>query len=165
MAKVDIPAVPSGYGMRNTLNTILQEVETILNDKVLWRDNPAGEPNSMKQDLDMDGNDVLNVGHLDVDTLLVAGQNYEDTLSALVDLAKDEADRSRDEADRSLSYAQASQASAVAAAGSAQSARDSSVFLQEFIDDYAQEILHFPLDLGFLTDVPVTSSYDLGSLL
>lgn len=147
----------TGYASETQLRTEFDRLRTALLDTVS-RTNSGTGSNAMAADLDMDGNDVLNVGRLDVDSIIVSGQNYKDTLNAIVDLAKDEADRSSNEADRSRDEAERSLAYA-------QEAKDSSVFLKEFLDDYAQEILNFPLDLGFITDAPVQASYDLGELL
>ena len=59
MAKITLSNVSSGYN-RQSINTNFEEIETALEDKVLYRDNPTGEPNQMEQDLDMNGNSILN---------------------------------------------------------------------------------------------------------
>ena len=59
MAKITLSNVSSGYNRQN-INTNFEEIETALEDKVLYRDNPTGEPNQMEQDIDMNGNSILN---------------------------------------------------------------------------------------------------------
>jgi len=59
MAKITLNNVASGYN-RQSINTNFEEIETALEDKVLYRDNPTGEPNQMEQDIDMNGNSILN---------------------------------------------------------------------------------------------------------
>ena len=59
MAKITLSNVASGYN-RQSINTNFEEIETALEDKVLYRDNPTGEPNQMEQDIDMNGNSLLN---------------------------------------------------------------------------------------------------------
>lgn len=61
MAKVNIPNITSGYASVSALNTHFQTIEDELNNKVLYRDNPTGEPNQMENDLDMNGHRILNV--------------------------------------------------------------------------------------------------------
>ena len=61
MAKITLSNVASGYN-RQSINTNFEEIETALEDKVLYRDNPTGEPNQMEQDIDMNGNSLLNYG-------------------------------------------------------------------------------------------------------
>ena len=71
MAKITLSNVASGYN-RQSINTNFEEIETALEDKVLYRDNPTGEPNQMEQDIDMNGNSLLNYGtNLADDTSLI----------------------------------------------------------------------------------------------
>lgn len=60
MAKVVLEDVGSGYKLQS-INANFDTVEAILNDKVLFRDNPTGEPNAMNSDLDMNGKRVYNL--------------------------------------------------------------------------------------------------------
>ena len=71
MAKITLSNVASGYN-RQSINTNFEEIETALEDRVLYRDNPTGEPNQMEQDIDMNGNSILNYGtNLADDTSLI----------------------------------------------------------------------------------------------
>lgn len=66
MAKITISDIASGYASTTQLNNAFNAVEAELNNKVLYRDPPAGEPNQMEADLDMNGNKILNAGDIEV---------------------------------------------------------------------------------------------------
>ena len=66
MAKITLPTISSGYATTTQLNNAFDALETELQNKVLYRDNPAGEPNVMEQDLDMNGNSIINVADIEV---------------------------------------------------------------------------------------------------
>lgn len=61
MSKVVLEDTASGYAL-STVNNNFESIETELNDKVLYRDNPSGEPNQMENILDMNGFPVINLG-------------------------------------------------------------------------------------------------------
>lgn len=65
MSKIVLDDTVSGYNLQ-IINNNFDKLEQELQNKVLYRDNPEGEPNAMQQDLDMNGNDILNVGTLHV---------------------------------------------------------------------------------------------------
>lgn len=87
MAKISISNLSSGFNSTTTLNNAFDAIETELNNKVLYRDNPEGEPNQMEQDLDMNGFDLLNVGSVEVDgvNILTEMQTIYNDYLALVD--------------------------------------------------------------------------------
>ena len=60
MAKINLPTVTNSQNI-STLNENMRQIQTALNDKVLWRNNPTGEPNHMSNDLDMSGNRIYNL--------------------------------------------------------------------------------------------------------
>ena len=64
MAKIDLPTISSGYASNTTFNTTFNTIENEFQQKVLYRDNPAGEPNSMQNDIDMNSNDINNVKNI-----------------------------------------------------------------------------------------------------
>lgn len=66
MAKLTLPTISSGYATTTQLNNAFDAIETELQNKVLYRNNPAGEPNVMEQDLDMNSNKIINVGDIEV---------------------------------------------------------------------------------------------------
>ena len=61
MSKVTLSTVESGFLSQAALNSNFDTIENELQNKVLYRDNPTGEPNSMQQDLDMNGHRILNI--------------------------------------------------------------------------------------------------------
>ena len=76
MAKVTLSDITAGYASASALNASFNAIEDEFNNKVLYRDNPSGEPNQMENDLDLNGNDILNAGALDVTDFTVNGQDY-----------------------------------------------------------------------------------------
>ena len=76
MAKLNLSGIASGYASTTALNATFNQIEDEFNNKVLYRDNPSGEPNQMLNDLDMNSNDLLNVGSLQATTLTVNGVDY-----------------------------------------------------------------------------------------
>ena len=87
MAKILIGNVTSGFAATTAINNAFDAIETELNSKVLYRDNPAGEPNQMENDLDMNGFNILNAGDVEVGgvNILTQMQTIYDDYLALVD--------------------------------------------------------------------------------
>jgi len=131
MAKIVLSDVASGYN-RQRINENFQALEDELNNKVLYRDNPAGQPNVMVNDLDMNSNDVLNAGTVAVQVITLDGVNYSTVLDGKVTEASGFADASEASSVSSAGYASNSSASATvssdaaAAAGSSASAASAS---------------------------------------
>jgi len=120
MSKLNLSTVASGFLGQEALNSNFVAIEEELQNKVLYRDNPTGEPNSMENDLDLNGHNLLNVesiNGLSLDAVTEVGQ-FVTNIEALVA----EAEVSALAADAS---ADASAASASAAAGSASAASTS----------------------------------------
>jgi hypothetical protein len=76
MAKITVPSTNSGYNL-SVINTALQDITTELNTKVLYRDNPLGEPNAMSQLLDMNGNSIINAGNISASSVAINGVAIE----------------------------------------------------------------------------------------
>lgn len=76
MAKVTLSDITAGYASATALNASFNAIEDEFNNKVLYRNNPTGEPNQMLNDLDMNNNDILNAGGLSVTSLTVNGVDY-----------------------------------------------------------------------------------------
>ena len=76
MAKLTLSDITAGYASASALNVSFNAIEDEFNSKVLYRDNPSGEPNQMENDLDMNNNDLLNVGGLSATNLTVNGVDY-----------------------------------------------------------------------------------------
>lgn len=58
--KVVLDDIPSGYNL-SKINENFGKIETALNDKVLWRDNPVGEPNTLETGIDANGQPIYNL--------------------------------------------------------------------------------------------------------
>lgn len=86
MAKITLNNLTTNFGSQTLHNENSQTIEDALNDKVLWRDNPTGEPNQMEGQLDMNSNRVINVadGELPQDAITKA---QLDAASALTTIA------------------------------------------------------------------------------
>lgn len=59
--KITLDSIISGFKSVTKLIANFDSIESELNDKVLYRDNPDGEPNQMNNDLDMNGNRISNL--------------------------------------------------------------------------------------------------------
>lgn len=73
MSKVTLKDITSGYDLSG-INSNFQKLEEELNDKVMYRDNPIGEPNHSNNDIDLNSNDLLNVNEINVTTLKINGE-------------------------------------------------------------------------------------------
>ena len=60
MSKIELDPVGSGFNL-SKINENFQKVEDELNDKVLYRDNPVGEPNAWLKDQDANNKRLLNL--------------------------------------------------------------------------------------------------------
>lgn len=107
MAKITLDTALTDYGAAK-LNANFQKIANEFNNKVMYRDNPEGEPNTPTKDQDYNGKNMFNIGEARVTSLLVNGTNV---LTAVGDIgaAKTAAETA----------AANSQASAVTSAGSA----------------------------------------------
>lgn len=86
MAKIDLPTISSGYASNTTFNTTFTTIENEFQQKVLYRDNPSGEPNSMQNDLDMNSNDINNVKDITMTgDFIVDGVDYLTSMQTLYD--------------------------------------------------------------------------------
>jgi hypothetical protein len=84
MAKIVLDNVVSGYNL-DKINANFVKIATALNDLVLYRNNPVGEPNQLLSDLDVNNKRLYNVGDLDVTGSFTAnGINFDEVNSALV---------------------------------------------------------------------------------
>ena len=76
MAKLTLSDITAGYASAAVLNASFNTIEDEFNNNVLYRNNPSGEPNQMENNLDLNGNDILNAGALDVTDFTVNGVDY-----------------------------------------------------------------------------------------
>lgn len=51
----------------SVINSNFDKIAEALQDEVLYRDNPVGEPNTLEQDLDLNGFNILNVGRINTE--------------------------------------------------------------------------------------------------
>lgn len=72
MSKIDLDPITSGYNL-SKINANFQKVEDELNNKVLYRDSPAGEPNNMSSNLDMNSKSILNANKISSNVLELGG--------------------------------------------------------------------------------------------
>ena len=61
MAKIDLESTSSGYQSAASLRRNFEALEAEFQDKVLYRDNPTGETNTLENDVDMNSNRILNL--------------------------------------------------------------------------------------------------------
>lgn len=76
MAKISLDTVVSGFKSVAALIANFTTIKDHLDNKVLYRDNPIGEPNQMFNDLDMNSQDVLNATIVEADTIIVGGVTF-----------------------------------------------------------------------------------------
>lgn len=76
MDKIVLNDVVSGANV-SVINSNFQKLEDTLNNDVLFRNNPVGEPNSMNNDLDMNSHDVYNCGNISGKSLTIDGRDVE----------------------------------------------------------------------------------------
>jgi hypothetical protein len=100
----------------SVINDNFDKLEQELQTKVLYRDNPEGEPNTLENDVDANGNSLYNIQDLTIDgNFTVNGKSIEEVI--------DEATQGiEDNALAAQNAATAAQASAVAADASADAA-------------------------------------------
>ena len=84
MAKITLPALVAQYLSAASFNTKFTDIEDHLNNKVLYRNNPSGEPNEMGNDLDMDSNSILNLPTPYELTEPVRLQDVQDALDSVI---------------------------------------------------------------------------------
>lgn len=102
--------VSSGYST-GVINSNFKKIENYVNDNLLNRDGvTTGEPNQMEVDLDMNSNDILNVGKIDAKEIDLGGTSIEKLLGHSVGESTQEADRAKQEADRAKQEADRAEA-------------------------------------------------------
>lgn len=82
MSKIDLDPITSGYNL-SKINANFQKVEDELNNKVLYRNPPAGEPNSMSSNLDMNSRSILNANKISSNVLELGGVQVVPTSLAI----------------------------------------------------------------------------------
>lgn len=111
MAKIVLNPVTNGNTL-SVINANFDKIEAEFQDKVVYRDNPIGETNTVRNDLDLDNNNLFNANEVRVQELYVKDVLVEDILKG--DVAAAEAAK-----DQALAAAEAAGGSANSAAANA----------------------------------------------
>lgn len=139
--------ITSGYNL-SKINSNFEKIETALLDAV---SRSGSTPNQMNSDLDMNGNNILNIQGIGAESIIIDGVTAEEFLNEAVAAATDEAE----------GFALDAQASATASANAAASAlgyaNTTSVVAGEAEDLVTQATAGF---IGFTDGL----GYDFGSI-
>lgn len=73
MAKIVLDNITGGYDL-SKINANFDKIEAEFQNEVLYRDNPEGEPNTMEQDLDANGNSIINASSISAQSISINGQ-------------------------------------------------------------------------------------------
>jgi len=126
MTKIVLDTVESGFNLQK-INANFQKIVDEFENKILYRDNPEGTPNSIENDIDLNGNSLLNIKDISITgDFFVDGTSIASTIGQAEQFAQDAA------------------ASATAAAISATSAEDSAASANEdaaLLETYLPDIL------------------------
>jgi hypothetical protein len=107
MSKINIPPVSGGFNL-SQINSNFDQIEQHLNDRVLYRDVPTGEPNQMVNDLDMNSYRIYNLPEPSLDHEPARFKEIKEIgplAQGYAEAAKAEADRAKYEADRAFQSA------------------------------------------------------------
>lgn len=74
MAKIILDTITGGYDL-SVINNNFDKIETELNNKVLYRNPPEGEANTMEQNLDMNNKSIYNTSSVATNSLTINGQS------------------------------------------------------------------------------------------
>lgn len=93
--KITLNKPTSGYNLAQ-INENFDRIEAEFQDKVLYRDNPVGEPNTLENDIDANGNSIYNLSNISSEEITLDGvplsQVVADSAAVLrLDLAKNAA--------------------------------------------------------------------------
>jgi hypothetical protein len=78
MAKITITDLATLTGAVNDINNKFQQIEDELNNKVLYRNAPVGEDNSLQHDIDLNNQDLLNVKNVNAASFSIGGKELSD---------------------------------------------------------------------------------------
>jgi hypothetical protein len=80
MSKINVVTVTNGQNI-SAINSNFQDIANHLNTLVSYRNNPVGEPNQMQNDIDFNAFRILNLGELNVTSLVVDGVSIDSAIS------------------------------------------------------------------------------------
>lgn len=72
--KLTLNSLVGGLASLSKLNANFNAIVAAMQNQVLYRDNPDGEPNQMETDLDMNSQSVLNAGVVETSSLKIGGE-------------------------------------------------------------------------------------------
>lgn len=82
MSKINFLTVKVGNSL-STINENFQRIKDELQNKILYRNNPVGEPNTLITDVDANNNNIFNIDELETASLKIGGTAV---VSSLVDV-------------------------------------------------------------------------------
>ena len=91
MAKITLPPINAGISSQAKINENFASIEDALNNKVLYRNNPIGEPNALESSLDFNSNSLVNIGTVSADNFKVGGEDITAGIQASQAAAADSA--------------------------------------------------------------------------
>jgi hypothetical protein len=125
MSKIVLQDTNSGFAL-SKINDNFDKLEDAINNKVLSRDNPTGDPNQMNVDLDMNGNDIFNLNSLNVHNLTVDGEQITDEFNSAIALAQ-------------LAAQQAAASATASGVSATNSLLQYQLFLKSFLGNFASD--------------------------
>ncbi|HET8689247.1 MAG TPA: hypothetical protein VFM18_21760 [Methanosarcina sp.] len=171
MTKLVLDSVNSGYDL-SKVNTNFQKIVQELQNKILYRNNPDGEPNTLEQDIDANNKTIYNLPIPDSD-FKAANKIYVDTKLSVIDGAVAQAQAAASEANTyansALAQATASQLSAMHSATSESNANSSALAAA---NSASQAAIYGSMglggavafDMGYVTDLIVIFPTDWGTI-
>lgn len=161
-----------------SINNELEKIQVALQDAV---SRTGTGPNQLEATIDANSQRIINLPDPISETepltkrsadSFIQDASYQVSLAeAQVSLAEIQAERAKQEADRSGANANLSYGYSLQSLGYANNARNSSeaallarLDLEHFLDEYASDVLYFPLDLGLVENPVMSVWYNLGTV-
>src|SRR5512138_1198865 len=120
MAKLVLDTI-ARYDEISKINSNFDKIEAEFQDKVLYRNNPLGEPNSVTSDIDLNSKNIINANEVRVSDLFIDGTSVTTSIQTSQTAAAASAAAAASSATSAANNASAAAASASQAASSAAS--------------------------------------------
>jgi len=162
--KIVLSKPTSGYNLA-AINDNFAKIEQEFQNKVLYRDNPVGEPNTLQTDIDGNSRDIYNVR--DIYVLRSFSVNGVD-LSTILAQASEDAASAAASALEAEGFADDAEISANSAFISATDAADSYALTDSIADSLAGGTIGFDAiayDFGSVADETTYFNRDFGSIV
>ena len=75
MAKITLVPITSGLETQTQINNNFAAIAEELNDKVLYKSPPVGEPNTLEENVDVNSKNLVNVNTIAAQAITIAGQS------------------------------------------------------------------------------------------